>query len=234
MPALLRFDSAAGCTQWWDGYVTTYLERDLRQLARIDTLLDFRRLMELAALRTAQLVNQSDLARDAGLSQPTVHRYLNLLEASHLFTRLPPYVSSRVTRLVKAPKAMWMDPGLAVFLARYWDEDELRSARELGSFFESLVAMHLAVLAQLVTPPARLSYWRTRRGEEVDLVVEHGRKVIGVEVKLRPDPGFRDTAGLRAFLGAHPEATCGLLVHTGDRMGHLADRIIAVPWHLLA
>jgi predicted AAA+ superfamily ATPase len=76
---LLLLESSQSWTRWWDGYVATYLERDLRQVAQIDALLDFRRAMELAALRSGQLINQSELARDARLTQPTTHRYLNLL-----------------------------------------------------------------------------------------------------------------------------------------------------------
>src|SRR3972149_2555725 len=110
MPPLLRLDSSQAWTRWWEGYVATYLERDLRQVAQIDALLDFRRVMELAALRSAQLINQSELSRDARLSQPTTHRYLNLLETTHLFDRLPAYTASRATRLLKSPKAFFHDP----------------------------------------------------------------------------------------------------------------------------
>lgn len=77
--------------RWWDGYVATCLERDLRQMSQVESLVDFRWVMVLLALRTRQLFNQSDMARDAGLSQSTIHRYLNLLEAAHLFERIPAY-----------------------------------------------------------------------------------------------------------------------------------------------
>jgi len=120
MPPLLTLDSSQAWTRWWEGYVATYLERDLRQVAQIDALLDFRRVMEFTALRSGQLINQSELARDAGLSQPTTHRYLNLLETTHLFDRLPAYTASRTTRLLKSPKAFFNDPALAVFLSGYY------------------------------------------------------------------------------------------------------------------
>ena len=105
MPPLLHIDTPQAWTRWWDSYVSTYLERDLRQIAQIDALLDFRRLMQFLALRSGQLLNQSELARDTGLSQPTVHRYLNILETTYLFQRLPPYTTSHTTRLLKSPKA---------------------------------------------------------------------------------------------------------------------------------
>ena len=120
----------------------TYLERDLRQISQIDSLLDFRRLMQLTALRSGQLLNQSELARDARISQPTTHRYLNLLETTHLFERLPAYLSSHTTRLLKSPKVFWNDTGLAVFLSGYYDIESLKQSREYGAYFETLIYHH--------------------------------------------------------------------------------------------
>ena len=233
MPALLRLNSAPSWVRWWDGYVATYLERDLRQVAQVDALVDFRRMMELLALRCGQMLNQSDLARDAGLSQPTAHRYLNLLETTHLFERLPAYASNRTTRMLKAPKAFWNDTGLAVFLSGYYQEEELRKARELGNFFESFIYHHLRVLTQMMTPPARLFNWRTQAGQEVDFILEYGRKVLAIEVKQTSHPGYGDTAGLQAFLSDHPDALGGLLLHGGTETRRLGERILAVPWTLV-
>jgi predicted AAA+ superfamily ATPase len=89
---------------WFDGYVRTYLERDLQEMSSIAALPDFRRLMRAACLRIGQLVNQTELGRDVALPQPTVHRYLNLLETSHLLVRLPAYAVNRTKRLIKSPK----------------------------------------------------------------------------------------------------------------------------------
>jgi predicted AAA+ superfamily ATPase len=233
MPALLHMNSAPSWVRWWDGYVATYLERDLRQVAQIDALVDFRRLMELLALRSGQMLNQSGLARDAGLSQPTAHRYLNLLETTHLFQRVPAYAVNRTTRMLKAPKAYWTDTGLAVFLAGYFHEDDLRKARELGNFFETFIYHHLRVLAQLMTPPARLFNWRTQTGQEVDFILEYGRKVLAIEVKQTSRPGYGDTAGLKAFLADHPDALGGLLLHGGTETRWLGEKIMAVPWTLV-
>jgi uncharacterized protein len=233
MPALQRLLTAPSWVRWWDGYVATYLERDLRQVAQIDALVDFRRLMVLLALRSGQMLNQSDLARDAGLSQPTAHRYLNLLETTHLFERVPAYTANRTTRMLKAPKVYWNDTGLAVFLAGYFQEEELRKARELGNFFETFIYHHLRVLAQLMTPPARLFNWRTQAGQEVDFVLEYGRKVLAIEVKQTSRPGYGDTTGLKLFMANHPDAVGGLLLHSGQDIRWLGERILAVPWTLV-
>lgn len=233
MPALLPLSSSQSWIRWWDGYITTYLERDLRQISQIDRLVDFRQVMELLALRTGQLLNQSELGRDAKLAQPTVHRYLNLLETTHLFTRLQAYTKSHTTRLLKSPKVMWTDPALAIFLAGYYGEDALRDSRELGSFFESLIYHHLRVLAGLMTPAARLYFWRTKSGREVDFVLEYGRSLLAIEVKRTGKPKFSDAAGLRAFLDAYPNATGGVLLHGGTMIQRLDEKILAIPWPLV-
>lgn len=233
MPALLPLTAPESHLRWWEGYVATYLERDLRQMSQVDSLVDFRRVMTLLALRTGQLLNQSDVARDAGISQPTIHRYLNLLEATHLFERVPAFLYSHTTRLLKSPRAFWADVGLAVFLAGYFSADELAKARELGAFFETLIYQHLRVLCSLLTPRGRLHFWRTQTGDEVDFVIEHGRRIVGIEVKMTDAPGYRHTAGLARFLTEYPQAIGGILLHGGQQIRRLDEKIVAVPWSLL-
>lgn len=233
MPALLTLAAPQAHLRWWEGYVATYLERDLRQMSQVESLVDFRRVMALLALRTGQLLNQSEVARDAGLSQPTIHRYLNLLEATHLFERVPPYLGSHTTRLLKSPRVFWADVGLAVFLAGYYSVDELARARELGAFFETLIYQHLRVSSSLLTPRGRLHFWRTQTGDEVDFVVEHGRRAVGIEVKMTDEPGYRHAAGLAKFLSEHPQVVGGILLHGGQQIRRLDEKIVAVPWSLL-
>ena len=143
---------------WFDGYVRTYLERDLQNLAAISALPDFRRLMRAASLRLGQLVNQTELRRDVALPQPTVHRWLNLLETSYLLVRLPAYAVNRTKRLIKSSKLYWGDTGVALHLA---ETDE-----PSGAHLENLVLHDL-----LAWRDARLDRrGRLRRGHrrEVD------------------------------------------------------------------
>jgi predicted AAA+ superfamily ATPase len=234
MPPLVDLTDVEAWGRWWEGYVITYLERDLRQLARIEALADFRRVMMALALRSGQLLNQTAVARDTSVPQPTVHRYLNVLEAGHLLERLPVYAVNRTKRLIKSPKLYWLDTGLAAHLSGLFDTNSLRSARELGNLFETLVFAHLRVLAQLFSPRGRLYYWRTASGEEVDFVLEWGRQLLAVEVKLSQTPRYADVGGLTTFLQEYPEARAGLLVHSGQEIRRLDEKIIAVPWQWLA
>jgi predicted AAA+ superfamily ATPase len=155
---------------WFDGYVRTFLERDLQDLALISALPDFRRLMRAACLRIGQLVNQTELGRDAALPQPTVHRWLKLLETSYLLVRLPAYAVNRTKRLIKAPKIFWGDTGAALHLAQL-DEPT-------GAHFENVVLQDLLAWRDARLERAELGYWRTSIGEEVDFVAAPWWRVL--------------------------------------------------------
>ena len=233
MPSLLRMETPEAVLRWWEGYIGTYLERDLRQLSQIDSLPDFRRFMVTLALRCGQMLNQTEVSRDTGISQPSIHRYINLLETTYLVERLPAFALNRTKRLIKSPKIIWGDPGLVSFLAGYYKPEALKSAREAGCIFECMVYLHLHALSQLLVPRPRMFYWRTTTGKEVDFVLEWGRKLLAVEVKLSSKPRFSDTENLRLFMDEYPETSAGILIYTGNEIKIMHEKIVAIPWVLL-
>jgi len=219
----LDLTTAADRRIWFDGYVRTYLERDLQDLASISTLPDFRRLMRAACLRMGQLVNQTELGRDVALPQPTVHRWLNLLETSYLLVRLPAYAVNRTKRLIKAPKIYWGDTGLALHLAEAEEPD--------GAHLENLVLHDLLAWRDARVERAELGYWRTSIGEEVDFVIEAGGKLLPIEVKSTTRPRLSDATHLRTFRTEYgKKARAGLLLHAGNTLEWLAPDVLAVPW----
>jgi len=210
---------------WFDGYVRTYLERDLQDLSNISALPEFRRLMRAACLRVGQLLNQSALARDISLPQATAFRYLNLLETSFLFVRLPAYASNRTKRLVKTPKAYWSDTGLAMHLSQ---ETEPR-----GEHLENMVLHDLLVWRDSRTARADLFYWRTVNGQEIDFLIESNGELLPVEVKSGR-PRLSDSKHLRAFLSQYEDISRpGLLLHAGDALEWMAPNVLAAPWWML-
>jgi hypothetical protein len=231
-PAALVSDLSSR-TDWLDGYVRTYLERDLQMLSTIEHLADFRRLLRMVALRTAKLMNQSDMARDAGLSQPTAHRYLALLETSHLLYRLPAYAVNRTIRLIKAPRLFLYDTGLACFLAGLHTPAQLAASDMAGFILENLVLGALLVWRETQTPAPEVLYWRTATGQEVGFVVEREGRLTPIEVKTASRPRLDDTEGLNAFLDEYPDAaTHGILIHAGETVERLSPRIWAIPLSL--
>ena len=222
IPAL-HLQTARERAVWFDGYVTTYLERDLQALASIAALPDFRRLVRAAALRLGQLVNQTELGRDTALPQPTVHRYLNLLETSYLLVRVPAYAVNRTKRLIKAPRIYWADAGLALHVTG--------SGEVPGAYLENLVLQDLLAWRDARLDRAEILYWRTAGGEEVDFVIEAGGRLLPVEVKAASRPRLGAAAHLRTFRSEYGEqARAGLLLHSGPALEWLTPDVLAAPW----
>jgi hypothetical protein len=208
---------------WFDGYTRTYLERDLQELSTITSLVDFRRLMRAACLRLGNLVQQTELGRDVGLSQPSVHRHLALLETSYQLVRVPAFAVNRTKRLLKTPKLYWCDTGLALYLA---GESEPR-----GAHLENLVLTDLLVWRDTQVPRPEVLFWRTASGEEVDFVIEWNGRTLPIEVKATDKPRFADARGLIAFREEYPDLTrAGLLLHTGHTTEWIAEGVLAAPW----
>lgn len=221
VPAL-ELTEASERSSWFAGYTRTYLERDLLSIASVSSLVDFRRLMKAVCNRIGSLVNQSDIGRDIGLSQSTVHRYLNTLEASHQLVRIPAYAVNRTKRLVKSSKVYWTDTALALNIA---GEPE-----PCGHHLENLVAQDL--MAWKGTGwQAEILYWRTTAGAEVDFIVEAGERLLPVEVKTTSRPTPADARHCSLFRTEYPRKSLpGLLLHAGDSVHWLLPDVLAVPW----
>jgi len=208
---------------WFSGYLQTYLERDLPELRAVENLGDFRRLAQAACLRLGSLLNQAELGRDVGLSQPQVHRFLNVLEASFLALRLPAYAVNRTKRLIKAPKLYWGDTAFALYLSG--------EAEPRGAHLENLLLLELLAWRELQTPRPEILYWRTAGGAEVDFVVETPGRLLPIEVKTSPRAVPADARALEVFLDEYKDkCDGGLLLYGGDEVFALTRRVLAAPW----
>jgi len=104
----------------------------------------------------------------------------------------------------------------------------------LGGFFETMVLLHLSAYAEIMVPKAKIFYWRTTTGKEVDFIVEYGRKILAIEVKYTKNPTFFDTKNLNIFLEDNKQAIRGGIIHAGNQIKWLSSKIIAVPWWWIA
>lgn len=233
MPVIALEKKNEAALRWMEGYVTSYLERDLRQLSQIDSLADFRRMLSALALRSGGLLNQSEIARDIGMKQPTMHRYINLLETSEWLHRLPAYAVNRGKRLMKTPKAYFFDSGLTAYLAGEHASEESFAAKFTGALLETAVLQHLRIWGGMQAPQARCHYWRTLDGSEVDFVVEWGKKILACEVKAKSKVSFSDAENLRQFLKTYPRCAGGVVIYTGQEVLQLDHSIWALPFELL-
>ncbi len=185
---------------WFPAYVATYLERDVRNILRVVDLQDFNRFVRACALRSSQVLNYSDLARDTGIAPNTARKWLGLLQTSAVVTLIETYYGNRTKRLIKSPKLVFLDTGLAVFLAGFRAEEDLFNSSLAGPIWESYVFGQILRQAGSQGESITIHYWRTANGPEVDLVLEQGGgRVVAVECKLKERPDIADSAGLRAL-----------------------------------
>jgi uncharacterized protein len=231
-PPALQIDSEADRGLWFAAYVQTYLERDLRQLSAVSSLPDFQRMMMLAAQRTGKLLNQANLARDAALSHPTTHRYLNLLETGCLVTRIRPLVTNPSVALVKAPKLLWTDCGLAAWLAGIKSSADATQRLDAGFWLEQTLFQTLDTWRALDSQRRKLHFWRDRNGHEVDFVLEEAGKLVALEIKAGSQVTTSDVMGIRAFRDTLKRKTSlvrGVVLHGGKARPLGADDV-ALPW----
>lgn len=216
---------------WFDAYVTTLLQRDVRDLAHIEHLTQMPRLLMLLAARMASLLNHAELSRSLELPQSTLRRYLALLQTVFLVRELPAWSGNLTKRLVKAPKLLVDDSGLAAHLLGL---DAARLEAEpglLGALLENFVGMELVKQLPWSDTRPRLFHYRSQAGQEIDLLLEDAQgRLVGIEVKARKTLDARDFRALRDLESALPgRFHRGVVLYTGSETVSFGDRLQALP-----
>lgn len=223
MPSLLQLEESERW-KWLKDYEYTYLERDLEDLARLDDLLPFRTFQRLCALRSASLLNYSDLARDASISVDSARRYLQYLRLSYQTILLQPYFRNITSTVIKTPKLYWIDIGLLRQLAGL-------KGPISGQIYETMVVSEFYKWIKTSQREVDMFFYRTRSGLELDLLLKTQDGIIGVEIKNRRRivaGDFRAMKEIAEKLGA--EWIGGIVVYLGNILQKIAEpRIWAVP-----
>lgn len=182
---------------WHRAYLRSLLERDVHDVARVRDSAMVGRLMELLALRTAELLNVTSLAADLGIQRATVEHYLAVCERLYLVRRLSPWHRNPANRLIKSPKVHVVDSGLGAALVGLTSNDWSGQRERFGHLVESFVVQQLIAQAGWTDPDLRFWHYRDKDQVEVDLVITRGRQTWGVEVKSAITATPRDGRGLR-------------------------------------
>jgi hypothetical protein len=178
-----------------NSYLATYLERDVRSLTNVGSLRDFERFLRACALRSANLLNKADLARDIGIAPSTANQWLSVLEASGQITLLEPWFSNRTKSLVKSPKLFLNDTGLLCALLNIRSQDALRQSPIAGAVWETFVFAQLRHRERRAGRNCSLFFWRDRT-REVDFVVDVGGRLELLEAKWTEAPSVSDAVNL--------------------------------------
>jgi hypothetical protein len=227
-----RVNRSVDRTLWFSSYVQTYLERDVRDLLRVGDLETFRHFLFLVGARTGQLLNLAELGRELGVSAPTARQWLSVLQASQIVYLLRPFHRNFGKRLRKSPKLYLMDPGLATFLLGLHTTDAILQGPSLGPLLETAVVSEWvkAFRSAGLEPP--FSFWQASTGHEVDLVIEYGGRLHGLEIKATSTPTPAHVSALLRWAETAGPSTRVALACRIDAPHGLAGGARAVPWHL--
>ncbi len=216
-------------SQWFDSYINTYLEKDVRSLYNIGNLRDFQQLIKLLAARCSQELNMSSLSREIGVSVKTIQNWISVLEASYIIFLLPSYHKNLGKRIVKRPKLYFFDTGLICYMTGIENENILNKGPLGGSVFENYIVSETKKSFLHKGAADQLFYFRSNAGLEVDLLIESFNKqiVTCLEIKNSSTPKYKRTENLRTImsLDTDPSTKKGYLVYKGTDEGNFSDSI---------
>lgn len=231
-PEALQREVEARRHKWFESYITAILQKDIRELANIEGLMQLPNVLNLLATRVGSTVNFSDIARLAGLKNSTLQRYIALLEQVFLILKIPAWTPNAEGQFVKSPKVVMNDTGLLCHLRG--EGDGLMENRAVaGTFLENFVAMEIVKQLSWMEDPLKLYHFSTHKGAEVDLVLEDRRKQLyGIEVKSMAsvkESDFRGLKKLQELAGSRFKK--GIVLYTGEQTlgGFGGKNLYAVP-----
>jgi predicted AAA+ superfamily ATPase len=202
---------------FFESYLRTYLERDLRHIIEVRNLYDFQRFVRLLALRTGQLINYTDIAKDTGVSDATARNWLHGLELSGLVYLLPPYHANIGKRLIKTPKLYFADHGLLCYLLNIRNEKEWYAHPNRGHIWENISFLELIKNGNL-RPGEKVFFYRDQNGVEIDFIIEQGQKLYLIEAKAaeRVPADKLNFAKVAPLLASKGKTVALLLQNTGQ------------------
>ena len=216
---------------WHLDYIEAIVQRDVRDMARIEQLGAMPRLLRVLAEHSGQLVNYSGIGVPLGMNHVTTRKYVGILENVFLVHTLPPWYTNALKRVTKSPKLHFLDAGLLAALKGLTPERLRRDRTQFGAVLETFVLGELLKLAGWAEGRYALSHFRDKERNEVDIVVEDGRgRIIGIEVKSSATVTGRDFSGLRRLAGATGERfVLGLVLHDHEQTVPFGERMAAAP-----
>lgn len=214
---------------WHSSYISTYLERDVRNIKSVPDLGTFQKFVVLLAARAGQLLNVSELAKECGISQPTAKSWISILESTYIIYLLRPYHNNRTKRLVKSPKIYFVDTGLLCYLLGIGSTEHLMETIDRGHLFENMVIMECVKHLSTSENRGECFFYRTASGVEIDLVVKRGPSLELYEIKFAKTIRKEMARNLTLFRQEH-EVERAVLLSLSEKKGQLAKGVEMKHW----
>lgn len=218
---------------WFGSYVSTYLERDVRNIKAITNLSRFQTFLGLLASRVGNILNIAEVAKECGISQPTAKDWLTILQATYVIYLLKPYFNNHGKRLVKSPKLYFVDTGILCYLLGIDSVERFLKVQERGAIFENMVVMEALKRISNSGIPLELYFYRTVNGLEVDLIEKGAGVMRPFEIKFSKTIDMKMATSLQHFLNDFPDSK-GKILSLRETPLPLKENISAIHWSDLA
>ncbi|RIK92757.1 MAG: ATPase [Proteobacteria bacterium] len=229
----IALDDAMDRDLFYSSYVQTYLQRDVRDLANVGDESAFLKFLRATAARTGQLLNMSDVARDAGIAVTTAKRWLSILEASGIIYLLEPYHSNATKRLVKAPKLYFLDTGLCAYLTEWSSAKTLEAGAMSGAILETFIFTEILKSYWHNGKRAPLYYYRDKDKKEIDLLIVRDETIYPLEFKKTAAPGKDSLRQFKTLGQLRKPIAEGGVICLAETLLPLAKDLNAIPVGLL-
>lgn len=227
------YDRTLDPTIWYSNYISTYLERDVRQLINVRDLSTFQKFLRMCAARTGQILNLSNLANDCGITHNTAKAWISVLEASYIVYLLQPHHKNFNKRLIKSPKLYFLDTGLAAYLLGIENETQLTTHAARGALFESWVVSELLKYRLNAGLAPHIFFWRDNIGLEIDIIVEKNNKLVAIEVKSGQTLNSDFFTNLSKFSTLADKSLSDAFLVYGGSQNQKRDIGNVIPWQNL-
>jgi len=231
-PAL--FDRGVPPQSWFPAYVTAYVERDVRQLLKVQDLEAFQRFLRLCAGRSGQLLNLSSLATDCGITHNTAKAWISVLEASYVLFQLRPHHENFSKRLVKSPKLYFFDTGLLCWLLGIHEVGQIVAHPLRGSIFETFVVAEIVKTRLNRGERGALHFWRDSNGNEVDVIADVGTRLMPIEIKSGQTLNREFFVGLERWTAQAGERAVAPTLIYGGTEPHERKGVRVFGWNAVA
>ena len=214
---------------FFQGYIDTYISRDVKSLTEIGNEMAFKKFIVSVASRTGEQLNYSSLANDSGISVPTAIKWLSILVTSGIVYLLEPYMSSQLKRITHIPKIIFMDTGLACYLAGWSSARDLQLSSSAGHYLESYIISEIVKSYNARGIRPNISYYRDKDGKEIDLIFYKNNKLYPFEIKKTASPNSDMIKNFKELQKTKKEIGTGGIICFYDELMHLDKNNYIIP-----
>jgi predicted AAA+ superfamily ATPase len=217
--------------KWIENYILTYIERDIRSIVNVDSLKLFEDFLKICASMSGQLINYTSISNSIGISQPTVKKWMSLLETSGVIFILSPHYRNFKKRIVKTPKLYFADTGILSFLLSIRNPDELINHPLWGNIFETFIISELYKRVYHTGEKPPFYFWRDKTGNEIDLIVDIGSKLLPIEIKASKTYSPRLKSNILSWLNLKNNTSeKGFVIYRGEGVIGKKSTVTVIPW----